>query len=74
MMDATMTAPKPKRKDRAVKIEEEIVVQALTMCSYRKTTVAEYLSGILRAPVAKDFAEFSRQLAEETKHPKRNQK
>jgi hypothetical protein len=58
-----------KRNDLAVKIEAEVVRMAKTMCSYNDTTVAEYLSGILRGPVTKDFEKFKKEIASQ-KEPK----
>jgi hypothetical protein len=63
-MGATLTMPEPakKRKDRAVKVEEELAVMASTMCAYRKQSVAEYLSRLLRPLIEKDFEAFKREL------------
>lgn len=58
---------KPKRNDRAVKVEAEIIRQAQTICSYREVTLAEYLSDILRSVVAKDFEHFKKDLVKEPK-------
>jgi hypothetical protein len=67
-MDATMT--RKKRQDRAVKIEDDIVTMAHTMCSYRKTLMAQYLSDILRPVVERDFQAFTQELAGRAPDPK----
>jgi hypothetical protein len=65
-----MAQPSKKRKDRAVKVEEEIAVMASTMCAYRKIPVAEYLSRHLRPLVEKDFEAFKRELNQAEKPKK----
>lgn len=55
---ATMTTPKKnaKRQDTSVKIEDAIADQARIVCAIRKITMAEFLSDLLRVPVAREFA------------------
>ena len=59
------------RNDTAVKIESDIVRQARTIASRRNITVAEYLSEILRATVAKDYRQVVQEMAAEIDIPKR---
>jgi hypothetical protein len=62
------------RNDTAVKIESDIVRQARTIANRRNITVAEYLSEILRAIVAKDYRQAVQEMAAEIDAPKRKPK
>lgn len=55
--------PDQKRKDTAVKVESEIAWKAKALCAFRKITVAEFLSDILRDPVDREFAKYQKEVA-----------
>jgi hypothetical protein len=46
---------KPKRDDKAVKIDRGVALKAKMIADTRKITVAEYLSDLLRPLVDRDF-------------------
>jgi hypothetical protein len=72
-----MTMPrKPKRDDIAVKIEAAVYRQARIVAARQDITIAEYLSALLREPVAEDYHRAVAQMAQETKkeHPKKGSK
>lgn len=59
-----------KRKYRAVKIDAKVVMKAEVVVSAleadgRRTSVAEYLSGLLAGPVTRDFERALKQLSQE---------
>lgn len=62
------------RNDTAVKIETDIVRQARTIADRRRITVAEYLSEILRTPVARDYRQVVQEMAAEIDAPRRKPK
>ena len=65
LMDATLMPRRKnqsKRNDRAVKIDAEVVGQAKHVCEHRGISLAEYLSSILKLPVAADFEKFKREI------------
>jgi hypothetical protein len=51
-----------KRDDVAVKIDRTLADKASVVARQRRTTMAEYLSEILKAPVERDFAKAIREL------------
>ncbi|HEU5116816.1 MAG TPA: hypothetical protein VFT74_09095 [Isosphaeraceae bacterium] len=53
---------KVKRDDIAVKIERTLVDKARLVAARRGTTLAQYLSDLLRGPVEKDFVKTVREL------------
>jgi hypothetical protein len=53
------------RNDTAVKIETSIVRKARTIADRRNITVAEYLSGLLRDSVDKDYRLVVQEMAAE---------
>lgn len=55
-------AGRPKRDDVAVKLERTLVDKARLVASRRETTLAGYLSDLLRGPVEKDFIETVREM------------
>lgn len=60
-------AGRPKRSQRndvSVKIDAKIVEEAKLVALLRRTTLAEYLSEILRGPVKKDYNKERKQLGE----------
>lgn len=65
-----------KRKYRSTKIDDDVVTKAEVIVSAlsldgERTTVAEYLSNLLKGPVAKDFDKALKRLGE---HRDRNGK
>jgi hypothetical protein len=62
-MTMTMDAPKMARNDLSVKIDAELVKKAKYVAIDRDTTLAEYLSEILRPAVEKDFKEVIAKLS-----------
>jgi hypothetical protein len=54
--------PKPKRQDKAVKIARDIATKAKLIAETRGQTVAEYLSGLLRPLVERDWPKAVRQI------------
>jgi hypothetical protein len=58
---------RPKRNDTAVKIETAIYRQARQVAAHRDVPIAEYLSELLRGPVAEDFRRMAAELAQETR-------
>ena len=62
VVDTMPKGNKPKRDDKAVKIERPLAVKAGLIADARRITVAEYLSDLLRSQVEKDWLRVSRQL------------
>jgi hypothetical protein len=63
-------AGRPKRSERddvTVKIDRGIVSKAKMIASARNVPLAEYLSELLRPPVARDFAKEMRRIESEEK-------
>ena len=58
---------KPKRDDTAVKIATAIYRQARQVAARRDIPIAEYLSGLLRGPVADDYRRMVLEMAQETR-------
>jgi hypothetical protein len=59
---------RPKRSERddvTVKIDKGIVSKAKMIASARNLPLAEYLSELLRSPVARDFAREMRRIESE---------
>lgn len=59
--ERAMTAKKksperPKRDDKAVKMERTLVDKAIWVATRKGTTAAEYLSDLVRGQVERDFA------------------
>lgn len=52
-----------KRNDKAVKIERDIAAQAKFIADENDTTIAEYLSNLLRDAVQRDFDKALRRFA-----------
>jgi hypothetical protein len=48
--------PKTGRDDVTVKIDRGVIGMAKMIATRKNVTLAEYLSGLLRGPVEKDFA------------------
>lgn len=46
---------KPKREDKAVKIARDLATKAKVIAETRGLTIAEYLSGLLRPHIEKDW-------------------
>lgn len=61
MTGAAVMAEK-KRVDAAVKIDAEIARKVRTMCSFRGTVMAEYISAILKPVVDRDFEKFRKEI------------
>jgi hypothetical protein len=53
---------KPKRDDKAVKIDRGLAMKSKLIAETRRITVAEYLSELLRAPIDRDWQKAARQL------------
>jgi hypothetical protein len=61
---------RPKRSERddvTVKIDRGIVSRAKMVASARNVPLAEYLSELIRSPVARDFAKEMRRIESEEK-------
>jgi hypothetical protein len=61
---------RPKRSERddvTVKIDRGIVSKAKMVASARNIPLAEYLSELIRSPVARDFAKEMRRIESEEK-------
>lgn len=65
MSTGTLQMPRPKRNDRAVKIENEIAVQAGHVADSMGISLAEYLSGLLRTPVFRDYQKTAKKRLEQ---------
>lgn len=70
----TTTGPEPmakgrpkrsRRNDVTVKIDADVVRMAKLVALERKTTIAEYLTELLRGQVSRDFAKSVRRLTTE---------
>lgn len=55
---------KPSGEGTAVRIDTDIVAKARYLCAQGGTTMTEYLSGILRPQVEKDFRKAGKSLIE----------
>jgi hypothetical protein len=53
---------KHKRSDKAVKIARDLAVKAKMIAETRNITIAEYLSGLLRPLIEKDWPRAVQQL------------
>jgi hypothetical protein len=58
-----------KRHDASAKIDAGILARARAVATARGITLAEYLSEVLRAPVARDFAREMKKIEEEGDEP-----
>jgi hypothetical protein len=58
---------KPKRDDTAVKVENAIYRQARQVAAHRGIPIAQYLSELLRGPVAEDYRRMVTEMAQETR-------
>lgn len=56
-MKTTTVAKKQPRNDEQVKLDAEVVRDARLVCAYRRTVMAEYMSGLLAPLVSRDLAE-----------------
>ncbi len=52
---AVLPVADQKRNDKAVKIDRTLATKAKMIAESRGISVAEYLSGLLRAPIEKDW-------------------
>ena len=59
-MTVIMDRPMAKRNDGVAKIDEAVLDDARIVAAYRKKTLAEYLSEVLRPIVASHKAEHAR--------------
>lgn len=59
----------PRRNDTSVKIDIEVVKQARIVATHRNTTVAEYLTELLRAAVARDYRAAIQEMAQDVSEP-----
>ena len=60
-----------RRKDVPVKIDAEVVRQAKIVAAYKDTSLAEYMSELLRPIVERDLREYSRRSLGEDHDPRR---
>lgn len=51
-----------KRDDRAVKIAKDLAVKAKVIAESKDISLAEYLSGLLRGPIEKDWPKAIKKL------------
>ena len=66
-MPAKKPAPKGPRNDIAVKIDRTLADKAKLVASRRGTTLAQYLSDMIRGPVEKDFSKTVKEMEGEAK-------
>lgn len=65
-----MAAPKPTRRDdKAVKIARDLAVKAKLISESKGMTIAEYLSGLLRPHIDKDWPKALGALDRHTSDP-----
>jgi hypothetical protein len=60
---------RPKRDDKAVKIDRSVAMKAKLVADTRRMSVAEYLSELLRGPVERDWQKAARQLGLNREEP-----
>lgn len=63
-MAAKKRVEKGKRDDVAVKVDRTLVDKAKLVAARRGTTMAEYLSELIRTPVERDFTKTVREMGE----------
>jgi hypothetical protein len=60
---------KPKRDDKAVKVERWIAVQAKVIAESRSIPIAEYLSALLAPHIRRDWPGAVKRLGSSERHP-----
>jgi hypothetical protein len=56
--------PKPKRDGVTVKIDPEVYHQAKRITAFRDIKISEYISDLLRKPVARDYEKLREEYPE----------
>lgn len=72
MSNQTLDAPpmaRAKRDDRPVKIDAQILHDAQVVAAAKGISAAEYLSELLRQPVARDLVRFAKDTLKANKDP-----
>lgn len=63
--------PKPTGKGRQVRIDSDLVPMARFVSDGNDVALSDYLSGLLRPLIERDFREAGRRLAEKAEKPKK---